>query len=278
MADDPRSMSPRTAGGDEFERDDGRTTRTRARARSGGPAAVPARRWRRRRGRRDRRAPRRVPGPGTPTARPGRPAPGQLLDAELSPAGCQPSRSTGGTRPGSCPSRPPRRCLVRRDRGRPGRADRPAADHHRPGPVPDRRAAPAAGRHRRSALRLRGARADRGPGRPHRHGRRRILAVRRPLRAGRPQPAGLARCSRSPTTTSTRPSAAATSACSCAPGIQTRCCTRCATSPGTPGAACRPVAHRRLRQPGPPGRHHAAQPAWASWTASPTRRRPSTKR
>ena len=160
---------------------------TGPRAPAGRAAApgVPARRaGRGRRRRRGRRSGRRIrlPGLGRPAPRgPGR---GARRGDRPAARGAVPRPAPGGH-----PARTAaadRGRVVQGHRGRPGRADRPAAHADRPGPVPDRGRRPAAGGDRRAAVRLRRARADRGAGRADRHGRRRRLAVRRPLRPGRP--------------------------------------------------------------------------------------------
>ncbi len=69
------------------------------------------------------------------------------------------------------------------------RARRPVPDGDRPGAVPHRGRHAAAGRDRRAAVRLWGARADGGARRADGDVRRGLDAVRRPVRARRPAPA-----------------------------------------------------------------------------------------
>ena len=204
-----------------------------------------------------------MPVPGTPTARPGPPRPARSSTrAWPGPAARGPvPRAASGGHPGQAAAADDR-ALVQRDRRRAGRADRPAAHDHGPGPVPDGGRDPAGGRHRRPAVRFRDARAHGGRGRPHGHGRGRFHPVRRPLRAGRPQ-AG--RADPDDGFPQRRPRPGAVRRGSEPPAER-----------GQPGhGAARPaghrpvhprrhagaVAYRRVRQPRPPGRHHAPQPA-----------------
>ena len=92
--------------------------------------------------------------------------------------------------------------------------------------------------------------------------RRRLVAVRRPLRPGRRQaaPAG-ADAGLPQRQPPGPPSATATCRCRSAPAARTRCCTRCATSPGTPAARCRSSGGSTASRTPPRPTGAAAQPA-----------------
>ena len=189
-----------SAGGEPPERIAGPAGRPGGRSCAAWPARAACRRRRRGRGGRVRATGR--PGPTRP------PPADEAAVRRAAARGAVPRPVPGGHPAGAAAG--DRGRVVQRDRAEPGRADRAVPDGDRPRPVPDRGRHPAAGRHRRAAVRLGRARADGDAGRAHGDVRRRLDAVRRPVRAAPAARPGWRRCRRSPTTTWTRPSAAAT--------------------------------------------------------------------